>query len=73
MPCSFNQRLLFIDRKGNHKSSEWHWGLQSFASFPTKQVVYMRQLAIVLTLEEKKRAFSAEQASQAADLGLGPS
>ena len=71
MPCSFNQLLLFMDRKGNHKSSEWHWGLQSFASFPTKQVVYMRQPAIVLALEEKKSAFSAEQASQAADLGRG--
>ena len=46
MPGSCNQLLLFTDRKGNHKSSEWHWGLESFAPFPTKQVVYMRELCL---------------------------
>lgn len=57
MPGSCNQLLLFTDRKGNHKSSEWHWGLESCAPFPTKQVVYMRELAIVLALEKKRRTF----------------
>lgn len=72
MPGSCNQLLLFTDRKGNHKSSEWHWGLESFAPFPTKQVVYMRELAIVLALEKKKKyIFLAAWPSQAADLGGG--
>lgn len=57
MPGSCNQLLLFTDRKGNHKSSEWHWGLESFAPFPTKQVVYTRELAIVLALEKKRSTF----------------
>lgn len=56
---SLNPLLLFTHRKGNHRSSEWQWGLQSFASFPTKQVVSMRQLAIVFclvwALEGKKK------------------
>ena len=72
MPGSCNQLLLFTDRKGNHKSSEWHWGLESFAPFPTKQVVYTRELAIVLSLEKKKKyIFLAARPPQAADLGGG--
>ena len=72
MPGSCNQLLLFTDRKGNHKSSEWHWGLESSAPFPTKQVVSTRELAIVFTLEKKKKyIFLAARPPQAAELGGG--
>ena len=71
MPGSCNQLLLFTDRKGNHKSSEWHWGLESFAPFPTKQVVYMRELAIVLALEEKRSTFFLQRGLPKAQTSAG--
>lgn len=56
---------LFSDRKGNHKFSKWHQTLRSFALLPTKQVVYMAQLAIVFCLvlasEKKCSVLRADQ------------